>query len=97
VRLQVEPGRWLYGDTAIHLAKVKVVKRQTRPYPYAWVLTDTTYFFLAGGTMDHNRYPYVVANRADEPRTLSADIVGHSCFADIINLGARVPSSSRAT
>lgn len=91
VRLQVEPGRWLYGDTAIHLARVKVVKRQTRPYPYAWVLTDTTYFFLAGGTMDRNRYPYVVANRANEPRTLTADIVGHSCFADIINLGARVP------
>jgi diaminopimelate decarboxylase len=91
IRLQTEPGRWLYGDTAIHLARVKVVKRQTEPIPYAWVLTDTTYFFLAGGTFEHSRFPYVVANRADAPRTLSADIVGHSCFADIINLGARLP------
>jgi diaminopimelate decarboxylase len=91
VRLQTEPGRWLYGDTAIHLAKVKVVKRQTAPIPYAWVLTDTTYFFLAGGTFEHSRFPYVVANRAAEPRTLPADIVGHSCFADIIALGARLP------
>ena len=91
VRLQTEPGRWLYGDTAVHLARVKVVKRQTKPIPYAWVLTDTTYFFLAGGSFEHSRYPYVVANRADEPRTLRADIVGHSCFADILNLGARLP------
>ena len=49
MRLQVEPGRWLYGNAAVHLARVKVVKRQTRPIPYTWVLTDTTAFFLAGG------------------------------------------------
>ncbi len=88
---KAEPGRWLYGDTAVHLARVKVLKRQTEPYPYAWVLTDTTYFFLAGGKFDHNRYPYLVANRADAPRTVKADIVGHSCFEDILILGARVP------
>jgi len=91
VRLQIEPGRWLHGDTAVHLARVKVVKRQHHPIPYAWVLTDTTYFFLAGGSFEHSRFPYVVADRADAPRTLSADIVGHSCFADIIELGARLP------
>jgi diaminopimelate decarboxylase len=71
---------------------VKVVKHQTKPYAYAWVLTDTTMFFLAGGALEHNRYPYLVANRADEPRTLAADIVGHSCFADIIVLGGHVPA-----
>ncbi len=91
MRLQTEPGRWLHGDTAIHLAKVKVVKRQTRPYPYAWVLTDTTYFFLAGGVVEHSRFPYLAADRANAPRTLSADIVGHSCAPDIIDLGARLP------
>jgi len=91
VRLQVEPGRWLHGNTGVHLTRVKVVKRQTKPYPYAWVLTDTTLFFLAGGALEHNRYPYLVANRADAPRTLSADIVGHSCFADLIVLGGHVP------
>jgi diaminopimelate decarboxylase len=71
---------------------VKVVKHQTRPYRYAWVLTDTTVFFLAGGVFEHNRHPYLVANRAEAPRTLTADIVGHSCFADIIVLGAKVPA-----
>lgn len=91
VRLQVEPGRWMYGNTAIHLARVKVVKRQTKPIPYAWVLTDTTAFFLAGGAFEHNRHPVVAADRADAPRELVADLVGHSCFADIIISGARLP------
>jgi diaminopimelate decarboxylase len=92
VRLQVEPGRSFYGDTGIHLTRVKTVKRQTRPIPYAWVLTDTTYFFLAGGVMEHNRHPFVVADRADAPPTLRADIVGQSCFADQIVLGADLPA-----
>jgi diaminopimelate decarboxylase len=91
VRLQTEPGRALYGDTGVHLARVKVVKRQTQPIPYAWVLTDTTVFFLAGGVLEHNRHPFVVANRAAEPATMKADIVGHSCYADQIVLGAHLP------
>lgn len=91
VRLQVEPGRWLYGSTAVHLARVKVVKRQTRPFPYTWVLTDTTAFFLAGGVFEHNRHPVLVADRADAPAVMTADVVGHSCFADMIVPGARLP------
>ena len=91
VRLQVEPGRSLYGDAGIHLASVKTVKRQTHPIPYAWVLTDTTVFFLAGGALEHNRHPYVAAGRVDEPATLRADLVGHSCFADQLVLGAQLP------
>jgi len=92
VRLQTEPGRALYGDTGVHLARVKVVKRQTQPIPYCWVLTDTTVFFLAGGVLEHNRHPLVVANRAAEAATMSADVVGHSCYADQIVLGARLPA-----
>ena len=91
VRLQVEPGRALYGNTGIHLATVKTVKRQTQPIPYTWILTDTTYFFLAGGVFEHNRHPFVFVKDPDAPATQTADIVGHSCYADQIVLGARVP------
>ena len=91
MRLQVEPGRSLYGDTGIHLTRVKKVKRQSEPIPYTWVLTDTTYFFLAGGVLEHNRHPFVVADKVNAPATLLADIVGHSCFADQIVLGAHLP------
>ena len=95
VRLQTEPGRSLYGDTGVHLARVKVVKRQTQPIPYTWVLTDTTYFFLAGGVFEHNRHPFVVAGKAEAHDTMKADIVGHSCFADQIVLGAHLPEVER--
>lgn len=91
VRLQTEPGRSLYGDTAVHLTRVKVVKSQTEPIPYTWVLTDTTYFFLAAGVFEHNRHPFLVADKADAAPTMKADIVGHSCFADQIVLGAHLP------
>lgn len=91
VRLQMEPGRWLYGNTAVHLTRVKAVKHQTEPVPYTWVLTDTTQFFLAGGTLEHNRYPVVVADRAGSPATTTADVVGQSCFADLLVPGSRLP------
>ena len=91
VRLQVEPGRSLYGNAGIHLTRVKVVKHQTKPIPYTWVLTDTTSFFLAGGHFERSRFPHVVAGRADAEPMMTADLVGHSCFADQIVLGARFP------
>ena len=91
VRLQIEPGRSLYGNAGIHLTRVKVVKRQSQPIPYAWVLTDTTSFFLAGGHFERSRFPHVVAARADAPPIMTADLVGHSCFADQIVLGAEFP------
>jgi len=91
VRLQTEPGRSLYGDTAVHLSRVKVVKEQTRPIPYTWVLLDTTYFFLAGGVFEKNRHPLLVAGKADREPTMVADVVGNSCYADQIVLGAELP------
>jgi diaminopimelate decarboxylase len=91
VRLQIEPGRALYGDTGIHLATVKTVKRQSVPIPYTWVLTDTTVFFLAGGVLEHNRHPFVFVANADAPAVHTADIVGHSCYADQIVMAARIP------
>ncbi len=91
IRLQVEPGRGLYGDTGVHLTRVTEVKRQSEPIPYAWVLTDTTYFFLAGGVFEHNRHPFVAADNVHGEPTVMADIVGRSSFADQIVLGARLP------
>jgi len=41
---------------------------------------------------EHNRHPFVVANKADAPATMKADIVGHSCYADQIILGAHLPA-----
>ncbi len=91
IRLQVEPGRGMYGDTAIHLTTVKKVKRQTQPIDLRWVLTDTTYFFFAGGQFEYDLHDFRVANKADQEATEVADIVGHSCAADRFLPFARVP------
>lgn len=90
-RLQVEPGRALYGDAGLHLTTIKKVKRQTDPLPMNWVLTDTTYFFLCGGVLEYNLHDFRVANKMDAPPVQLADVVGHSCYGDRILPFVRVP------
>jgi diaminopimelate decarboxylase len=92
VRLQLEPGRALYGNAGIHLARVKKVKRQTTPLPLNWVLTDTTYFFMSGGVYEYQFGRFVFANRCDDPPAYVADVVGQSCYADRILPFVRVPN-----
>lgn len=91
IRLQVEPGRGLYGDTGIHLTKVKKFKQQTKPINMNWVLTDTTYFFLSGGVYEYNFHDFRIANKVNAPLKHVADIVGHSCYADRISPLVKVP------
>lgn len=91
VKLQLEPGRSLYGDIGIHLARVKKFKQQTEPMRMNWVLTDTTYFFMSGGVYEQNFHDFRIANKADQPSKHVADIVGHSCYADRILPLVKVP------
>lgn len=91
VKLQVEPGRCLYGNTGIHLTRVKKFKQQTHPIPLNWVLTDTTYFFLAGGMYEHQFNHFMFANRTDDKPKYIADIVGQSCYGDRILPIVQVP------
>lgn len=91
VRLQVEPGRGFYGNTGIHLTKVKKFKQQTQPLKMNWVLTDTTYFFLSGGVYEHSMHDFRVANKVNAPLKHVADVVGHSCYADRILPLVKVP------
>ena len=91
VKLQVEPGRGFYGNTGIHLTKVKKFKQQTQPMKMNWVLTDTTYFFLSGGVYEYNFHEFRVANKVNAKTKHVADIVGHSCYADRILPLVKVP------
>jgi diaminopimelate decarboxylase len=92
IKLQLEPGRSLYGNAGIHLTRVKKFKRQTAPLPMNWVLTDTTYFFLSGGVYEYQFGHFLFANRTDDPPVHVADVVGHSCYADRILPLVRVPA-----
>lgn len=91
VRLQIEPGRGLYGNAGIHLTTVKKVKQQTQPMVMNWILTDTTCFFLAAGVFEYNFHDFVVANRVNDKACMVADVVGHSCYADRILPLVNVP------
>lgn len=91
IALQIEPGRCLYGNAGIHLTRVKKFKQQTKPIPWNWVLTDTTYFFLAGGMYEFQFNHFIFANRTDDASKNVADIVGHSCYGDRILPIVKVP------
>jgi diaminopimelate decarboxylase len=91
VRLEIEPGRGIYGNAGIHLATVRNVKVQQTPTPHRWVETDTSDMFLPDVVWEHNRWTAIVANKADRPPAIVADIVGQTCQPDRVVPDAHLP------
>jgi diaminopimelate decarboxylase len=91
LRLEIEPGRALYGNAGIHLATVTNVKRQSAPVPQTWIETDTSEAFLPDLNLEHNRWLVLAAGRAAEPGALTGDIVGISCGFDVVVPDASLP------
>jgi len=91
IQLEIEPGRSLYGNTGIHVTTVRNVKSQSEPVPLRWVETDTSEIFVADVVFERNRWNAIVANRAADPLTQTADLVGISCNPDIIIPDANLP------
>jgi diaminopimelate decarboxylase len=91
IRLELEPGRGIYGNAGIHLATVRNVKVQRTPAPHRWLETDTSDMFLPDVVWEHNRWTAIVANKADRPGSVVADIVGLTCQPDRIVPQALVP------
>ena len=91
IRLEIEPGRGIYGNAGIHLAMVRNIKVQRTPTPHRWVETDTSDMFLPDVVWEHNRWSALVANKADRAGTVLADIVGLTCQPDRIVPQALLP------
>jgi diaminopimelate decarboxylase len=91
IRLEVEPGRSIYGDAGIHLASVTNIKRQSAPVNQTWIETDTSDSFLPDVNLEHNRWTVCVAGRAAERATAAGDVVGISCNFDVIVPAANLP------
>jgi diaminopimelate decarboxylase len=89
--LEIEPGRALYGDVGVHLSRVVNLKTETEPAPLRFVELDTTEMFLLDIHLEHNRFSHIVANRASNPLTAVADLVGCSCGFDTITPDAALP------
>lgn len=91
LRLEIEPGRGIYGDAGIHLATARNIKTQTTPRPHRWIETDTSDMFLPDVVWEHNRWTAIVANKAELAPTQVADIAGLTCQPDRIIPDASLP------
>jgi diaminopimelate decarboxylase len=91
LRLEVEPGRSIYGNAGIHLASVSNIKHQATPLDYMWIETDTSDSFLPDVNLERNRWTVCVAGRAADRPTTVADVVGISCNFDVIVPAANLP------
>jgi diaminopimelate decarboxylase len=91
LRLEVEPGRSIYGNAGIHLASVTNIKRQTVPAEYTWIETNTSDSFLPDVNLERNRWTVCVAGRVADRATAVADVVGISCNFDVIVPAAKLP------
>lgn len=91
--LEVEPGRSLFAPCGIHVATVLNVKRQTHPFPFVWIDTDTSVTFLSDIPRSSARPPVVLVNEEQRaPESLEeVRIVGHSCQADVVARSAFLP------
>ncbi len=80
ITIEIEPGRALFNDAGIHLARVHNVKHETENLERRWVETDTSECFLSVGSLNLTApFPYRVANKADAESTWKADIAGITC------------------
>jgi diaminopimelate decarboxylase len=91
--LEIEPGRALFGPCGIHVARVLHAKRQSAPFPHAWLEVDSSQAFLPDVVLERCRYPIAVVDGPDAsaPRH-EVDVVGISCTADVLAEGERLPA-----
>ena len=90
--LQLEPGRSLHGNTAIHLTSVHSIKRMTSPVHWNHAALDTTEFWFTGGRYEHHIFDFIFANKTDAPLTEKFDVVGRSCYGDRMFPAVKVPA-----
>ena len=91
--LEIEPGRSIHSDSGVHLTRITNIKTDSGATPRTWLEVDTSEQFLGTYAMDPSQHPFRfrVANRAEEPLTRTADIVGKSCGGEMLLLDAEVP------
>ncbi len=94
--LEIEPGRGLYADAGIHIAKVTVLKKQIKPVLWNWLNIDTAQSFLGNLVTEHALYRYLIDGkpRSSWTKTITADIVGCSCNLDRLISDAVIPQET---
>jgi len=92
VTLQIEPGRGLYANAGLHLARVTNLKTERRASRVQrWIETDTSEAFLPDVNLEGVRWSVVAVRGPERPPRPPADIVGISCGFDLLVPDARLP------
>jgi diaminopimelate decarboxylase len=91
--LQIEPGRSLYANAGLQLARIINLKqeRQGSTHVQRWVETDTSEAFLPDVNIEGVRWNVVPVARPEAEACMTADIVGISCGFDVLVANARLP------
>lgn len=90
--LEAEPGRAIYADAGLHLARVTNVKQQTNPEPRTWVETDTSELFLGDTVVEQSFFIPVLVERVDEAPVVRTDVTGMSCNFDLLAPDVLLPA-----
>ena len=90
--LLIEPGRHIYSDAGIHLARVLNTKFEPGRIPESWIETDTSEAFLPDVNVEQCRWPVVAVVDAQTTGERSYDVVGVSCGFDILAEEVTLPS-----
>jgi diaminopimelate decarboxylase len=91
ITLQIEPGRAIFANAGVHLARVCNIKSQQRPAAHTWIEVDTTEMFLPDSVFERAQFIPVFASQAARREEMTAHIVGISCNYDIIAQSVRAP------
>ena len=93
IALELEPGRAIYGNAGIHLARVLHIKRQTRPVAATWIETDTSEAFLADTVFEANGWTVVLASDPERRPLVQAGLTGISCGFDLLVPPGELPDA----
>ena len=93
IALELEPGRAIYGNAGIHLARVLHIKRQTRPVVATWIETDTSEAFLADTVFEANGWTVVLASDPERRPLVQAGLTGISCGFDLLVPPGELPDA----
>ena len=93
IALQIEPGRGVYADAGVHLARVLHVKQQARPVARRWIETDTSEAFLGDVNLERSRFAVVVAGAPERPMRTDSAVTGISCGFDVLVPDGEVPDA----
>jgi diaminopimelate decarboxylase len=93
IALQIEPGRAVYADAGIHLARVLHVKEQSRPVARRWIETDTSEAFLGDVNLERSRFALVVAGDPGRGVRTDSAVTGISCGFDVLVPDGAVPDA----